>query len=263
MEVESRQMESLEQFCLLAKSARGRGLVELVTRATSDPNLFAFGELLDVPQIKELAGSEHAAALAVLRLFAYGTWAQYRENSSSLPALQPAQQLKLKQLTVMTLAEGSKVLPYSLLMEQLDISNVRELEDLLINDCMYAGILKGRLDQRSRCVEVQFAAGRDLRPGQLGDILSTLSAWLSNSEAMLGTIEERIRWADLQGEQRSKHRKDVEERAEEMKKTIWSEMEMRGPEAMYVEGGSAAVGGASGGMDYVGDMERSKPKRRR
>jgi hypothetical protein len=30
------------------------------------------------------------------------------------------------------------VLPYDLLMQQLDISNVRELEDLLINDCMYS-----------------------------------------------------------------------------------------------------------------------------
>ena len=31
-----------------------------------------------------------------------------------------------------------QVLPYELLMKQLDISNVRELEDMLINDCMYA-----------------------------------------------------------------------------------------------------------------------------
>lgn len=31
-----------------------------------------------------------------------------------------------------------KVLPYDLLMVELDITNVRELEDFLINECMYA-----------------------------------------------------------------------------------------------------------------------------
>lgn len=31
-----------------------------------------------------------------------------------------------------------QVLPYDLLMEELDITNIRELEDFLINDCMYA-----------------------------------------------------------------------------------------------------------------------------
>lgn len=30
-----------------------------------------------------------------------------------------------------------QVLPYDILMVELDITNVRELEDFLINDCMY------------------------------------------------------------------------------------------------------------------------------
>lgn len=89
------------------------------------------------------------------------------ESASQLPCLGNDQELKLKQLTVLTLAETmkvlaeipfnaflmllniekafsgcvlilSQVLPYDLLMKQLDISNVRELEDMLINDCMYA-----------------------------------------------------------------------------------------------------------------------------
>ncbi|CAI5469886.1 unnamed protein product [Closterium sp. Yama58-4] len=265
MELEARQMECLEQYLLLAKSARGRALVELVTKATSDPNLFAFGELLNVPQIKELEGTEHASALAVLRLFAYGTWPEYKEKAAQLPELQPQQQLKLKQLTVMTLAEDSKVLPYSALMEQLDVSNVRQLEDLLINDCMYAGILRGKLDQRSRCVEVQFAAGRDLRPGQLSSILATLSQWVATSEAMLGTIEKRIQWADEKGEEWAKHKREVEEQVEEAKKNIRAEMEMRGPEAMFVEGPSAGGSGLGMGMgmgmDYGEEMDRSRPKR--
>lgn len=39
-------------------------------------------------------------------------------------------------------------------MEQLDITNVRELEDLLITECFYAQLLKGKLDQCERCLHV-------------------------------------------------------------------------------------------------------------
>ncbi|CAN6566524.1 unnamed protein product [Malus baccata var. baccata] len=50
-------------------------------------------------------------------------------DASHLPHLVPDQVLKLKQLTVLTLAETNK---------ELDVINVRELEDFLINECMYA-----------------------------------------------------------------------------------------------------------------------------
>lgn len=41
-----------------------------------------------------------------------------------------------------------QVLPYDQLMQQLDVSNVRELEDFLINECMYAvSILPSYLSQ--------------------------------------------------------------------------------------------------------------------
>ncbi|PWZ15485.1 COP9 signalosome complex subunit 7 [Zea mays] len=84
---------------------------------------------------------------------------------------------KLKQLSVLTLAESTKILPYDQLMQELDVSNVRELEDFLINECMYSGIVRGKLDQLRRCFEVQFAAGRDLTPDQLNNMIEILSDW--------------------------------------------------------------------------------------
>ncbi|ONM54583.1 COP9 signalosome complex subunit 7 [Zea mays] len=62
-------------------------------------------------------------------------------------------------------------------MQELDVSNVRELEDFLINECMYSGIVRGKLDQLRRCFEVQFAAGRDLTPDQLNNMIEILSDW--------------------------------------------------------------------------------------
>ncbi|KAG9129015.1 hypothetical protein Leryth_021700 [Lithospermum erythrorhizon] len=61
----------------------------------------------------------------------------------------------------------STILPYDMLMRELDVTNVRELEDFLINECMYV-----------------------------------------------------IKWADCMSQLDKKHRKEVEERVEERKKTL-------------------------------------------
>eukprot|EP00271_Cylindrocystis_brebissonii_P018263 TRINITY_DN5099_c0_g1_i4.p1 TRINITY_DN5099_c0_g1~~TRINITY_DN5099_c0_g1_i4.p1 ORF type:complete len:268 (-),score=56.31 TRINITY_DN5099_c0_g1_i4:19-822(-) len=238
MDLESGQAELLEQFCLLAKSTRGRGTAELVSQAIGEPGLFAFGELLDLQQ-----------------LFAYGTWSDYKDASSRLPALQPAQELKLKQLTVMTLAEGIKVLTYDLLMKELDLMHVRELEDFLINDCLYAGIVRGKLDQQRRWFEVQSSAGRDLRPGQLGSLISSLSEWLGSSETLLQTIEDKIRWADVQAEKHAAHKKAVEDKVADIKKQIQSDGDSGG--RLH----SDAMFGDSPMMDFAEESERVRPKR--
>ncbi|KAL6008430.1 COP9 signalosome complex subunit 7 [Asimina triloba] len=143
------------------------------------------------------------------------------------------------------------VLPYDQLMLELDVSNVRELEDFLINECMYA---------------VQFAAGRDLRPDQLGSMIQTLTTWLTTSDNLLLSIQEKIKWADTMGEADRKHRKEIEERIEEVKKTLkmrltylvaevhckQADVELRGhEEIVYSEPG--------GVMDY--EEDRSRPKR--
>lgn len=145
--------DALAGFLALAKSARKGAAASLIADATAAPGVFAFGELLDMPSIKEarpllpplrarvclscshalarrpsqLEGTELSPSLALLRVFAYGTVADYNGEtrrslasarrsltrpalaaaSSSLPPLSPAQALKLKQLTVASLAENS------------------------------------------------------------------------------------------------------------------------------------------------------------
>ena len=44
----------LEEYCLVAKGSRGRTLADVVQRATADPVLFAFGELLAVPSVQQV-----------------------------------------------------------------------------------------------------------------------------------------------------------------------------------------------------------------
>lgn len=66
---------------------------------------------------------------------------------------------------------------YAKLMSQLEISNVRELEDLVISECFYPGLLKGKLDQRQRCLHVYEAIARDVRPQEIPALVSGLGAW--------------------------------------------------------------------------------------
>ncbi|RZC74477.1 hypothetical protein C5167_049958 [Papaver somniferum] len=256
MDIEQKQAEFIDYFVKQAENQKGSSLVNVIVEATSHPSLFAFSEILSVPSIIQLQGTEFSVYIDVLRLFAHGTWSDYKSNAGSLPPLVPNQVRKLKQLSLLTLAEVDKVLPYDLLMVELDVSNVRELEDFLINECMYSGIVRGKLDQLRRCFEVQFAAGRDLRPAQLGCMIQTLSAWLSTSDNLLVSIQDKIKWADTRSELDKKHQKEIEDRVEEVKKTLnlKADPEFRGHEEIcYAEPG--------GVMDY--EEDRSRPKRRR
>lgn len=69
-----------------------------------------------------------------------------------------------------------QILPYSQLMTLLDIPSIRALEDLII-DAIYAELLRGKLDQKNQQFEVQYTLGRDLRPGQLEELLGALQDW--------------------------------------------------------------------------------------
>ena len=44
----------MEQYLLLAKRAKGRALVDLIQKASAEPGIFAFAELLDLPNVKEV-----------------------------------------------------------------------------------------------------------------------------------------------------------------------------------------------------------------
>ena len=44
----------LEEYCLVAKGSKGRTVADIILRATSDPVLFAFGELLSLLSVQQV-----------------------------------------------------------------------------------------------------------------------------------------------------------------------------------------------------------------
>lgn len=73
-----------------------------------------------------------------------------------------------------------QMIPYAILMQQLGLSSIRELEDFLIGECIYAGIVKGKLDQHKHCLHVDDAISRDVRREDVSMIMGRLKEWYVN-----------------------------------------------------------------------------------
>jgi len=95
------------------------------------------------------------------------------------------------------------------LLSELDIKNVRDLEDLII-EAIYADIIHGKLDQKDSQLEVDFAVGRDIRMEEIGTIVDTLQQWCDSCETVLSCIESQINRANVDKSTSLKHKESIE-----------------------------------------------------
>lgn len=244
----------MDTYVLLAKGQRGLALVDLIQKVTADPSVFTFGELLDVQSIRELETTKHASSVDVLKLFSTGVWSDYKERASHLPDLNGAQQAKLKQLTVVSIAATSKAVPYTQLMTAVDVGTVRELEDLLISHCFYPRLISGSLNQRQGCLQVESATGRDVPRSALSDVSRGLDAWVNQSRAVLQQLENHINGIELTTQQAARRRQAEATAVDEARSNLRSSE--KGQAAPIQDEGIAA------GEDR-NPTQLSRPKRRR
>ncbi|CAG9319622.1 unnamed protein product [Blepharisma stoltei] len=179
---------ALEQYLVLARTAKGKACEALIMQAIGNPHTFVFGELL---RYVEQAGVS-PEYLNLLEIFTYGTLADYQKAQPNIPELTPAQLKKLKMLTLATLASEQTVLPYSHLQQVLNISSVRELEDLII-DSIYEGLINGKIDHKLSALKVMSAFGRDVRADKIPDLLSKFSNYIQYIELVEGLIERQVK----------------------------------------------------------------------
>ena len=139
----------------------------------------------------------------------------FAEQVDSLPQLTPLQLKKLKHLTIVSLAAKNRVssylqlwrlllnsililhamqsIPYSTLQEELEIRDLRELEDLII-EAIYAGIIQAKVSEyvyRTAAFFLQYMAlhllglqlevecfiGRDIKMESIPDMVKKLENW--------------------------------------------------------------------------------------
>lgn len=233
---------ALEQFVILAKTAKGAACAELINQVLDAPGVYVFGELLDMPNITELGKGPEKLYIHTLELFAFGTYKDYLMNKDKFLKLSPAQKKKLQHLTIVTLATKSKCIPYNVLLIELDIKNVRDLEDLII-EAIYADIIHGKLDQKNSQLEVDYAIGRDIRSDDINIIVNCLQDWCSSCEGVLSCVESQIHRANMEKNKAMQRKMDIDTEIANIKKTLKTQLQERSEgteEAMATENREAA-----------------------
>ncbi|XP_037065941.1 COP9 signalosome complex subunit 7b isoform X2 [Peromyscus leucopus] len=199
----------LEQFILLAKGTSGSALTTLISQVLEAPGVYVFGELLELANVQELAEGASAAYLRLLNLFAYGTYPDYIDiDDYHWPALPKHRETAI-----------AYCIPYSVLLKDLEMRNLRELEDLII-EAVYTDIIQGKLDQRNQLLEVDFCIGRDIRKKDISDIVKTLHEWCDGCEAVLLGIEQQVLRANQYKENHHRTQQQVEAEVSNIKKTL-------------------------------------------
>lgn len=112
----------------------------------------------------------------------------------SLPELNQDQTLKLRLLSLLSLAPTIKPLTYEALMEALSISKAAELESL-VTKAIYSSLITARLSPASDPPTVNVtsvAPLRDIKPQSLPSMISILIEWESRCGGVISDIEAEI-----------------------------------------------------------------------
>jgi COP9 signalosome complex subunit 7 len=213
---------ALESYLALGKHVQGKAAVDLIQKATADPALFEFAELLELEGIKALAGSADDSYHKLLQLFAFGSWKDLAHME--LPSIASNQVTKLKQLSLITLAGRMRSLPYEVILLALDLKDSREIEDLVIK-CIYAGILRGKLDTRNQRLVIEQLAGRDLGNTQdLDSIITILSDWSAKCKMVLNDLQQQIQNTRENREEQSRQEATFDSQIRQQTESIKEDM---------------------------------------
>jgi len=253
------KVDPLENFRVLAEGAKGEALIYVIKNAIKHPQVFVFGEILNVQSVKDLANNPQLKPyLELLRIFAYGSYPEFKAHEKDLKLkeeLDPKSRNKLKMLSIVEAASKNKFLFYDKLMKDLDVQSVRDLEDLVI-DCVYANLLQGKLDQRKKAFEVQWVMGRDLGPTEVEDMLKTVDVWLKNSEQLMTALDEKMKAANTAHEKRKADALLVSKTKTDTVENLKALIAAGDPEAIAMAMGMPTPAGRGGPGDQKGGGKR-------
>jgi len=241
----------LSQFLILANSVQGKACEKLVRDVLEHPGIFVFGELLACPSVQGLAGTpEGQQLLELLKLFAYGVYADYKARHAGLPELSANQLKKLRLLTIVTHATKEKYIKFSDLEAALDLTNTRELENMLI-EAIYQNLIVGKLDQQKQVLVVESCFCRDCQDEDLDYIIDTLRSWHQASQSMLSSLDGMVQHSQSSADQHKRAREELEQAIQATKDSL-KEGELTGGKDRDSSGGCTRM------STDDGDDEESK-----
>ncbi len=203
---------SLAPYVHRAHSAASEeDLLRVIHDALNDPTVYVFGELVDLPRVCALEAS-HPHVHRIVSAFAFGSIADIPDLFHSLS---PFQQLKLRQLTIVSMAFTQKALPYGRLLDVLGLVQVRELEDTII-DAISRGVFKAKIDQKAKCLLIDEAMGRDIRDGEdLEQLIGIVGAWRGRAREVTRALDDETEYAHQRRQQDISHSLHVQRKIQD------------------------------------------------
>lgn len=154
------------------------------------------------------------------------------------------QTLKLRYLSLVTLASRDRVIPYHLMQKELGIVNTRALEDLII-DAMYSviilvscnrivnvvclnqsnlfylqGLLSGTLDQKNGILRVKSVMARDVKVTDIDALIEALTTWKQSISQLSEAVQQSSWYMSEQRQQAQEEKKSAQETYDARKKEI-------------------------------------------
>mmetsp|Transcript_13753 Transcript_13753/g.24670 ORF Transcript_13753/g.24670 Transcript_13753/m.24670 type:complete len:221 (-) Transcript_13753:375-1037(-) len=164
---------------------------DAILGALSNPNIYFYGEFLTFPSIQNMKSSPNSIQLYnTLVLFTYGTYSEYISDTSRYITFTDELHLKLRKLSLLSIAAKYAELKYSVVQNELYLESIRSVEDLMI-ECIYDGMLKGRLNQKLMLFKIEFVAGRDLKSRELMTLKDEVNAWKNEVQFVLDSIDKQ------------------------------------------------------------------------
>lgn len=191
--------------------------------------------MIDRVQLKTAESPDHSKWLNVLELFAHGTWQDYKREEEKYPILSEKQQDKLKSLTVVTMCENRRRVPFSEFMEQLDFASVKQVERFLVLHCIYPEIVRAKLDEKEQEFRIEGAISRDVSPEKFDKMTTVLGEWLEHAGGMVSFLDAQMEnvdsaWAKVSARATSREMevKQVRDRARASAKEAMGSRYMQG-----------------------------------
>ena len=170
---------------VLRKAKDGPATAILVERALRDPRLFAFGEILQLPNVVALNHVESTKPLyALLELFAF----RDLDAIETLEVLDADALSKLRILTTVRFCSKRKTVDLCDLQSKLRCATQDETEDVIVS-CVYADVLGGKVDHASLTFRVDWALGRDLTDTELDAVGRTFEDFKMRNEVAMQKLE--------------------------------------------------------------------------
>ena len=124
--------------------------------------------------------------------------------------------MKLRQLSLLTLARDRENLTYEALQKALDLKAARDVEDLVIS-AVYAGLLHATLDPARQAVHVSSVAPlRDLSPGAIPDMLTALKSWGDRCTSTLTNLETQVKEIRATAVARQREQRSADEKLQKL-----------------------------------------------